>query len=195
MFYFSVRFRSLEDDGFLRKKAAIVPEQSHVTIKLEPDVKNDSDDEDLFEFPSDKKARLTACEPANEDDEDIFAFADDVKPKPLRLPAQKVQPVESSELPKKRKFENGDTTCELNSFSKRPVLEKDVRHQQITESYKNEPMEHSVSAAGFLSVVQGTKVSCCHNNSFKIQCSHILFGGHILKMAHIPKIMCTQNDP
>jgi hypothetical protein len=148
----------LEDDGFLRKRVATVHEESHVTIKLEPDVKNDSDEEDLFEFPSDKKARLTACEPANED-EDIFAFADDVKPKPLQLHAQKDQPVESSELPKKRKFENGDTTCELNSFSKRPALEKDVDLQHITESCKNEPMEHGVSPAGFLSVVQGTKVS------------------------------------
>jgi hypothetical protein len=186
----------LEDDGFLRKRAAAtVPEQSHVTIKLEPDVKNDTDDEDLFEFPSDKKARLAACEPANEDDEDIFAFADEVKPKPLQLHAQKDRPVESSELPKKRKFQNGDATCELNSFSKRPVLEKDVRHQQITESYKNEPMEHSVPLAGFLTVVQGTKVSCFHDNSFKTQRSHIFCGGHILKMAHIPKIMCSQNYP
>lgn len=170
----------MEDDGFLRKKAAAaVPEQSHVTIKLEPDVKNDSDDEDLFEFPSDKKARLAACEPAIED-EDIFAFADDVKPKPLQLHAQKDQTVESSELPKKRKFQNGDATCELNSFSKRRVLEKDVCHQKITESYKNEPMGHSVSPAGFLTVLQGAKVSCFQDNSFKIQWSHIFCGGGVI---------------
>ncbi|PNF17487.1 hypothetical protein B7P43_G17632 [Cryptotermes secundus] len=159
------RFRSLEDDGFLRKKAAATAiEQSHVIIKLEPDAKNGSDDEDLFEFPSDKKARLAACEPANED-EDIFAFADDVKPKPLQLHAQKDQPVESSELPKKRKLQNGDTTFELNSFSKRRVLEKDVCHQQITESYKDEPMEHSVSPSGFLTVVQDTKENAALDKS------------------------------
>jgi hypothetical protein len=167
----------LEDDGFLRKRnAAVVHEESHVTIKSEPGVKNDSDDEDLFEFPSDKKARLTACEPANKDEEDIFAFADDVKPKPLQLHAQKDQPVESSELSKKRKIENGDITCELNSFSKRPALEKDVHKQQIPESCKNESLEHSVSSAGFLTVVQGAKVSFFHDNSFKIQWRHILCG-------------------
>jgi hypothetical protein len=156
----------LEDDGFLRKRAAVVPEQSHAT-KLEPDVKDNSDDEDLFEFPSDKKVRLTACKPENENVEDIFAFADDVKPKSLHLHAKEDQPVESSELPKKRKFKNSGTACELNSFSKRRVLEKDVLHQQITESHKNEPMEHSVSTAGFLTV-QDAKVSFLHPNSFKI---------------------------
>jgi hypothetical protein len=168
----------LEDDGFLRRRSAVAPEQSHVTIKLEADVKNDSDDEDLFEFPADKKARLTACQPEKEDD-DIFAFADDVKPKPPQLLAQKVQLVDSSVLPKRRKLESGDTTCELNSFSKRPVLETDVLRQQITESYKSEPMEHNVSAAGFLSVVQGTKVSCFYYNSFKIQWTHNLMWGVI----------------
>jgi hypothetical protein len=157
-FCFSVRFRSLEDEGFLRKRAsAVVPQQSHGKIKLEPDLQNDSDSEDLFEFPSDKKARLTACE----DDGDIFAFPDDAKPQPLR----KDQPLDSAKLPKKRKSENKDTTCELNSYSKRPLLEKDIPRQQTTNSYKNEPVEHSVSPAGFLTV-HHTKVSLFHVDSF-----------------------------
>jgi hypothetical protein len=159
---FPVRFRSLEEEGFLRKRAAaVVPEQSHGTVKLEPGVRNNSNDEDLFEFPSDKKARLTGCEAANEDDGDIFAFPDDIQPQPLK----KAQAAESSELPKKRKSDNSDTTCELNSFSKRPHLEKGVPCQQSTESHKNEPMEHSVSCAGFLAL-QHTKVNFLHVGSF-----------------------------
>jgi hypothetical protein len=127
---------------------------------LEPDLKNNSDDEDLFEFPSDKKAR-PAREAANEDDGDIFAFPDDAKPQPLR----KDHPVDSAELPKKRKLESEDTTCELNSFSKRQLLEKDIPHQQTTNSLKIEPVEHCVSPAGFLTV-QHTKVSLFHVDSF-----------------------------
>jgi hypothetical protein len=184
----------LEEEGFLRKRtAAIVHEKSQATVKLEPDVNNDSNDEDLFEFPSDKKVRLTACEPANEDDGDIFAFPDDdVKPKPR----QNDQLVESTDLPKKRKFGNDDVTCERNSFSKKPILEKDVRCQEIRESHKKEPMEHSTTLAGFLNL-QHMKVSSLVDN-FKVQWSHILCRGCILQMPHKLKscvVRITMENP
>jgi hypothetical protein len=148
----------LEDDGFLRKRVA-APEESQVTKLLENDMKkrNDDDvDEDLFEFPSDKRAKLTAGKPADEDDEDIFAFADEVKPKPLQAHIQKDQPAESSEFPKKRKLKNSEIISEPSS--KRHALEKGVLQTLSTESHKNEPIEHTVTLHGFLSIVQEGKV-------------------------------------
>jgi hypothetical protein len=143
----------LENDGFLMKRVA-TPEQTQVRVKLEHDAKKGSDDEDLFEFPSDKKARMTAGRQTNEEDEDIFAFVDEVKPKPL----QEDGTAKSSQLAKKRKLKTSETITELSSVSKRHALEKDVFQSWGAESHKNEP---SVSLTGFLNVVQEPKVSVC----------------------------------
>jgi hypothetical protein len=155
---FSTRFRSLEDDGFLRTGAA-TPACSQVSVILGRDVKRDSDDENLFEFPSDKKPRLAPCRLADEEDEDMFAFADEIKPKSLRAHSERDEPAESSGLHRKRRLQNSEMISESSLFSKRCASEKDVLQQQNTDSHKNEPLEESVTTRGhFLSVADKTKV-------------------------------------
>ena len=156
MINFYTRLRSLEDEGFPRMKAATPVSQA--SIILGRDVKVDTDDENLFEFPSDKKLRLASCRLADEEDEDIFAFADDIKPKSLQVHS-KNDAVESSGLPRKRKSSSGEIMCEPSPFIKRRASEKDVLQPQNTDFCKNEPMEHSVTThEGFLSVLNETKV-------------------------------------
>jgi len=153
MLNFHTRLRSLEDEGFPRMKAA-TPVCSQESIILGRDVKGDTDDENLFEFPSDKKLRL-----ANEEDEDIFAFPDEIRPKSLQAHNKKDEAVESSGLPRKRKSPSSESMSEPSSFIKRRASEKDVLQQQNMDFCKNEPMEHSVANhEGFLSVFNETKV-------------------------------------
>lgn len=145
------RLRSLEDDGFLMKRVA-APQQTKARIKLEHVVKES--DEDLFEFPSDKKARIT-----NEEDEDIFAFVDDVKHKPLQMNVHEDETAKLSLLTKKRKLKASETISEMSSVSKKHAPEKDVSQISCTESDKDETKEPNVSLSGFLDAVQEPKVS------------------------------------
>ncbi|XP_021929811.1 nibrin [Zootermopsis nevadensis] len=145
------RLRSLEDDGFLMKRVA-APQQTKARIKLEHVVKES--DEDLFEFPSDKKARIT-----NEEDEDIFAFVDDVKHKPLQMNVHEDETAKLSLLTKKRKLKASETISELSSVSKKHAPEKDVSQISCTESDKDETKEPNVSLSGFLDAVQEPKVN------------------------------------
>jgi hypothetical protein len=148
----------LEDEGFPRMKAA-TPVCSQTSIILGCDVKGDTDEENLFEFPSDKKLRLAPCRLAGEEDEDIFAFADEMRPKSLEAHSKKDEAVESSGLPRKRKSLSSEIMSEPSSFIKRRASEKDVLQQQNMDFCKNEPMEHSVTTnEGFVSVFNETKV-------------------------------------
>jgi hypothetical protein len=175
MLYFYTRLRSLEDEGSPRMKAATPvcsqasvilgcdvkgdPVCSQVSVILGRDVKGDMDDENLFEFPSDKKLRLAPCRLADEEDEDIFAFADEIRPKSLKAHSKKGEAVESSGLPRKRKSPSAEIVSEPNSFVKRRASEKDVLQQRNMDFCKNEPTEHSVTIqVGFLSVLNETKV-------------------------------------
>lgn len=158
MLNFRTRLRSLEDEGFPRMKAA-TPVCSQASIILGRDVKGDTDDENLFDFPSDKKLRLASFRMEDEEDEDIFAFADEIKPKSLQAHSKKDDAVESSGLPRKRKSLSSEIISEPSSFIKRRASEKDVLQQRNMDFCKNEPMEHSVTThEGFLSVVNETKV-------------------------------------
>ena len=157
MLNFYTRLRSLEDEGSPRMKAA-TPVCSQASVILGRDVKGDTDDENLFEFPSDKKLRLAPCRVADEEDEDMFAFADEIRPKSFQAHSKKDEAVESSGLPRKRKSPSGEIISEPSSFIKRRASEKDVL-QRNTDFCKNEPMEHSVTTQeGFLSVLNETKV-------------------------------------
>jgi hypothetical protein len=147
----------LEDDGFLVKRVA-AHEQPQAAIKSEHYVKRGSDDEDLFEFPSDKKARLKTDRPTDEEEDDIFAFVDEVKPKSLEVDIQEDQSAESSELAKKRKL-TSEVMSKLSPVSKRHALDKDVFKSHIAESCKNESKECNVALNTFLSAVQEPKVS------------------------------------
>jgi len=148
----------MEDDGYPRMKAA-TPVCSQASIILGCDVKGDTDDENLFEFPSDKKLRLASSRLADEEDEDLFAFADEVRPKSLQAHSKKDEAVESSGLPRKRKSLNSEIMSESSSFIKRRASEKDVLQQRNTDFCKNEPVEHNVTThEGFLSVLNETKV-------------------------------------
>jgi len=148
----------MEDDGYPRTKPA-TPVFSQASIILGRDVKGDTDDENLFEFPSDKKLRMAPNKLADEEDEDIFAFADDIRPKSLQAHSKKDEAAGSSGLPRKRKSPNGEIKSELSSFIKRRASEKDVPQQRNTDFCKNEPMEHNVTThEGFLSVLNETKV-------------------------------------
>lgn len=154
---FCTRLRSLEDEGFPRMKAA-TPVCSQASIILGRDVAGDVDDENLFEFPSDKKLRLAPRRLADEEDEDIFDFADDIRPK-LFQARSKDEAVESSGLPRKRKSPSSEIKSEPSFSIKRRASEKDVLQQQNTGICKNEPVEHSVTTnEGFLSVLNETKV-------------------------------------
>jgi hypothetical protein len=155
MLNFYTRRRSLEDEGFPKMRAA-APVFSQASVISECDVKGDTDDEDLFEFPSDKKLRLADEE---EEEEDIFAFADEVKSKSLRAHSKKDETVESAGLPRKRKSQYSEIMSEPSSFIKRHASERDVLQPRNTDVCKNEPMEHIVTThEGFLSVLHDTKV-------------------------------------
>jgi hypothetical protein len=135
------------------------PVCSQASVILGRDVKGDLDDENLFEFPSDKKLRLATCRLEDEEDEDMFAFADERRPKSLQVHSKKDEAVESSGLPRKRKSPSGEIISEPSSFVKRRASEKDVLQQQNTGFCKNELMERSVTTQeGFLSVLNETKV-------------------------------------
>lgn len=149
----------MEDDGFLRTRAA-TPVCSQASIILGRDGKRESDDdEDLFEFPSDKKARLAPCRLADEEDEDMFAFADDIKPKSLQAHSKKDESAASCGLPRKRKSQSSEIISEPSSLNKRCALEKDVLRQRNTDSHKSEPIRHSdTTHESFISVADETKV-------------------------------------
>jgi hypothetical protein len=148
----------LEDEGFPRMRAA-TPVCSQASVILGHDVRGDTDDEDLFEFPSDKKLKLASCRLADEEDEDLFAFPDEIRPKSLKAHSRKDEAVESSGLPRKRKSHSGEIMLEPSSFIKRCASEKDVLEQRKMDFCKNEPMEHSVTTqGGFLSELNETKV-------------------------------------
>jgi hypothetical protein len=158
MLNFYTRRRSLEDEGFPTMKAA-TPVCSQASIISGRDGKGDSDDENLFEFPSDKKLRLALCRLADEEDEDLFAFADDIRPKSLQAHSKEDETIESSGLPRKRKSPSSEIMCEPSHVIKRRASEKDVLQQRNADFCKNEPMEHSVTThEGFLSVLEETKV-------------------------------------
>lgn len=148
----------MEDDQCIIKKV-VAPEQTQGRITLEHDVKTGSDDEDMFDFPSDKKARLTAGRQTNDEDEDIFAFVDEVKPKPLQVHIQEDETAQSPQCANKRKLKTGETVSDLGSVSKRHALEKDVSQISVAESYNKEPREPSVVLTGFLNTVQEPKVT------------------------------------
>jgi hypothetical protein len=138
MFNFYSRRRSLEDEGFPKMRAA-TPVFSQVSVISECDVKGDTDDESLFDFPSDKKLRLAD----EEEEEDIFAFADEVKSKSLREHGQKDEVVESSGLPRKRKSQYSEIMSEPSSFIKIHASERDVLQPRNTGVCKNDAMEHN----------------------------------------------------
>ena len=138
---------------------AVTPVCSQASVILGCDVKGDTDDENLFAFPSDKKLRLAPCRLADEEEEDIFAFADDIRPKSLQAHSKKNETVESSGLPRKRKSPNSEIMSEPSSFIKRRASEKDVLQQRNAGFCENERMEHSVATyEGFQSVLNETKV-------------------------------------
>jgi hypothetical protein len=134
---------------------AATPVCSAASVILGCDEKGDTDDENLFEFPSDKKLRLAD----EEEEEDIFAFADEIKPKSIRAHRKKDEAVESPGLPRKRKSQNSEIMYEPGSFMKRRASEKDVLQPHNMDFCKNEPVEHNVTThEGFLSVLNDTKV-------------------------------------
>jgi len=148
----------MEDDGYPRMKAA-TPVCSQASVIMGRDVKGDTEDENLFEFPSDKKLRMAPSRLADDEDEDIFAFADEIKPKSLQAHSKKDEAVGSSGLPRKRKSLNDEIKSESSSFIKRRASEKDVLQQRNTDFCKNEPMENNITTTeGFLSVLNETKV-------------------------------------
>jgi len=158
MLNFYTRRRSIEDDGYPRMKAA-TPVCSQASIILGCDGKGDTDDENLFEFPSDKKLRMAPSRLTDEEDEDIFDFADEIKPKSLQAHGKQEKAVGSSGLQRKRKSPNDEIKPESSSFIKRRPSEKDVLQQRNTDFCKNEPMELNVTThEGFVSVLNETKV-------------------------------------
>lgn len=191
------RYRSMEDDGFLRTRAA-TPVCSQASIILGRDGKTDSDDdENLFEFPSDKKLRLAPCRLVDEEDEDMFAFADEIKPKSFRAHSKKDEPAESCGLPRKRKSQNSEIISEPSSLSKRCATEKDVLQQQNTDSHKIEPIWDSVTThEGFLSVVDETKENTALEKSMMdltddLKCVTVVEVKDLISRTAVPLTACA----